>query len=383
MDVSEVSSKRCFGCGACVSICTADAIKLEYDNKGFLRPNINRDLCVNCGQCFNHCIANSNDRIIANDESIAFAYKNPNKEILNLSTSGGAFSTIAKVILDNNGIVFGASLTEDNVVKHISICNDSDLYLLRKSKYVQSDITNSFIEVKEYLRNDKKVLFSGTPCQIDALYKYLDGTDISKLFTVDILCHGVMSPGFWKEYVKLIEDENNSQLLDYDFRSNNSGWSHPLSLAKFSNGKKIQNKKSIDSYLKIYYSNLAFRDTCYACQYSQKNRIADVTLGDFWNVGNLLPEYKDEDGTSLVIINSAKGKSMFLNQIIAGISKEVDYNLVNQQSLSHPTKRKANVDMFWNDYYTNGIKYIINKYGKVSTKQHIKNKILLMINRNR
>lgn len=383
MDVSEVSSKKCFGCGVCVSICTSNAITLEYDKKGFLHPNINRDLCINCGQCINRCLANSNQRKIDNDCPIAFAYKNPNKEILKHSTSGGAFSTIAKVVLDNNGIVFGASLTEDNIIKHISISNDSDLHLLRKSKYVQSDITNSLLEVKEYLSCDKEVLFSGTPCQIDALYKYLNGTDISKLITVDILCHGVMSPRFWKEYVMLIEDEINSQLLDYDFRSNNAGWSHPLSLAKFSNGKRIQNRKSIDSYLKIYYANLAFRDTCYACQYSKKNRIADITLGDFWHIERLIPEYKDEEGTSLVIINTTKGKNMFLNEIVAGNSKKVDYNLVNQQSLSHPTKRKANVDMFWNDYYTNGIKYIINKYGKVSTKQHIKNKILLMINRNR
>lgn len=380
MDISKVASEKCYGCGSCVSTCTSNAIKFSYDKKGFLYPLINNDLCVDCGQCIKHCIAYSNDKKMDDIEPIVFAYKNPDKEIVSDSTSGGAFFAVSKVVLDNNGIVFGASLTKDNIVKHISVSRD-DLYMLRKSKYVQSDITDSLPEVKDNLQKNKLVLFSGTPCQIDALYKYLEGTDTSNLVTVDILCHGVMSPGLWQEYVELLEDENNSRLLNYEFRSKNAGWTHQLSLAKFSNGKKIQNKKSIDSYLKIYYSNLAFRETCYACKYSQKNRVADVTLGDFWNIEKVLPEYKDEKGTSLVIINTLKGKNMFINEINAGISKKVDYNLVNQQALSHPAKRNENSGAFWKDYYNNGIRFIINRYGLVKLKQHIKNKILLLIYR--
>ena len=194
------SIEMCTGCAACANICPKNAINMTVDSKGFLRPFVFVDKCVNCNLCQKTCPQNKNATM--NDGEI-YAAVSKNDTIRKKSTSGGAFSSLASYILDNNGVVFGAELTDDLRVAHTSIERFDDIYKLRGSKYIQSDIGNTYREAKKYLSDNRLVLFSGTPCQISGLKEYL-GKEYDNLITIDILCHGVPSPLVFEKFINNI-----------------------------------------------------------------------------------------------------------------------------------------------------------------------------------
>lgn len=229
------------------------------------------------------------------------------------SSSGGIFTLIAELIIDKGGAVFGAAFDGDFNVHHISVEAKSDLYKLRGSKYLQSTIGNAYKEAEKALNDDRYVLFTGTPCQIDGLLHYLK-RDYEKLYTQDMICHGVPSPKLWQTYLKyqifaLGGDLNRESLPA--FRRKDEGWKRYSVSLRFTCDTEYRQTLDKDLYMRAFISNICLRPSCYSCHSKSLNRNSDITLADFWGIENIMPEMFDDKGTSLIFVNTEKGKVLF------------------------------------------------------------------------
>lgn len=310
----------CCGCGVCAEACPKNAICLKPDEYGFFYPTINEKKCVLCGICKKVCGFRNESKKKECINAYAVAIKNDN--ILVNSASGGAFYAIAKHFICNHGVVFGSSSEYQNdswVIKHIEIKHIDELWKIQGSKYVQSKTEDVFYRVKELLKSGVKVLFSGTPCQIANLYSYLDKEGTDNLYTIDIICHGVPSPIYFEEYIKILEKKVNGSIIDFKFRDKTRGWGLN---AKYVVQKKTGKRKQVvlssgcSSYYHYFLCSEIYRDCCYSCRYATKDRVGDITLGDFWGFEDFYPSCIKENGgkfnsrlgISCVLVNSDKGK---------------------------------------------------------------------------
>ncbi|MDY3266614.1 MAG: Coenzyme F420 hydrogenase/dehydrogenase, beta subunit C-terminal domain [Phocaeicola sp.] len=305
--------KECTGCGACFNICPKNAIKMEEDIEGFLFPKINSKVCIECHLCEKVCPEiNPVNKFNRVDKPIALIHKD--NYILKESTSGGMFSLISNWILDNNGIIYGVILDDNFNVYHTSAENLSELSKMRGSKYVQSNTLYTFKKVKQDLKNDRLVLYSGTPCQIAGLKNYLKNVDTDKLYTIDLVCHGTPSNKMFKSYIgKLAKEKgiNVNNIKDFRFRELEK-WGYTPSFIYDSRRELIENNYNI--YMKLFLSSRLCRKCCYSCKYTTQERIADFTLADFWDVGKKTSfDYDTKSGCSLVLLNTDKAKLLFNN----------------------------------------------------------------------
>ena len=304
LNTNNVDKQLCTGCGACMNKCPVGAIAMKEDSRGFVYPSIDGEKCVGCGLCYKMCPVIKPVEKKEEPESYAVW---ANDDIRMESSSGGAFTLLAKHVHKNKGAVFGARYSEDFLsVYHTAAENDEELACLRGSKYVQSDIGLTYKEAKKYLDEGRWVLFSATPCQIAGLYNYL-GRDYDKLYTVDIVCHGTPSRRIYSDYVK--EKAAGGKITGMSFREKKTwGWGTAVSL--YTEGGEYKKDFFSDPYLKAFSSGLIVRDSCSSCPYAQVNRVGDITLGDFWGIGEINPEYTDGKGTGLIFANSKKGKAL-------------------------------------------------------------------------
>lgn len=308
-NIEKTSVDICTGCMCCKSICTEKAIRVYRNEEGFDYPLVDSDKCINCGKCVGICPANS-------DINKSFAYEyayalQADERIRMNSSSGGCFSLLAMFFLESGGIVCGAAFV-NNRVKHIIVHNIEDLDKLRKSKYVQSDIVDCYDEIHEYLRIGKRVLFTGTACQCEAIKNYCSDYE-NLLYTCDVLCMGVPAPGIFEKY---IDEELGRDVEDIDFRDKCvEGWSSNLFFSYKKNGKKIVLSSKNSSFFSCFLGGYALRKSCYNCKYAGKKRISDLTMGDFWGIGEYDRELDDGKGTSLLLISTPKGERL-INSII-------------------------------------------------------------------
>lgn len=241
---------------------------------------------------------------------LAYAAYTLDESIRNASSSGGIFSELAKRILEQNGVVFGCVLNEQMQARHIWIDTMRDLYKLQGSKYVQSEIGETYIQCAEFLKQGTKVLFSGTPCQIEGLYRYLecvsDSKDMEHLYTQDFICHGVASPTVWNDYMEL-KKRNGNKITDVKFRDKSEGWSHYALLIKFSDGSEVRETVNESVWSRGFLNNLYLRPSCYECKCKKVNRKSNITLADFWGIERVVPELADDKGVSLMLVHSKKG----------------------------------------------------------------------------
>lgn len=301
------NKSNCCGCHACYNSCPQNAIIMEEDEKGFKYPKINENKCTNCGFCEKVCPI-LNKRKIANDPK-AYACINKDENIRENSSSGGIFTLIAKEIINMGGVVFGTKFDSNFNVIHSYTSLEEELYKFRGSKYVQSIIGDNYKIAKSFLEEGKYVLFTGTPCQIEGLLAYL-GKKYDKLFTQDIICHGVPSPKVWRKYLDYRKHKDEDRPLSINFRNKDNGWSS-FNL-KFTYENKSYKKSQVeDKYMQAFLRNVCLRDSCYKCSFKKINRLSDITLADFWGIQRVKPELYDNKGTSLVIVNSEKGKELF------------------------------------------------------------------------
>ena len=301
---------KCTGCAACAASCPKGCIGMLADGEGFLHPVINKELCVDCGICSRVCPVKNHS---ADDgtEPKCFAARANDADVLKNASSGGVFSLLAASVIERGGAVFGAAFGKDFSVAHEMCSSPDGLSRLTGSKYVQSDVSDSYKAVREALDGGKEVLFTGTPCQIAGLKAYL-GEDSPLLFTADLICHGAPSPAVWRSYLSYREGIAGAKASSVSFRDKRSGWKRYSLTIGFANGKEYSAKLTDDMYMRAYLQDATSRESCAACPFRQVHRAADLTMADFWGAESAVPEYADDRGVSLLMVHSAKGEELVL-----------------------------------------------------------------------
>lgn len=305
--IKITDKSKCCGCSACYNICPKNAIEMVEDENGFKYPVVDKEKCINCGLCEKVCPIINQKKV--NNEPVAYACINKDERIRQESSSGGIFSLLAEFVLDKGGKVFGAAFDNEFNLEHIYIEKKEELYKLRTSKYLQSNIGNTFRKVKEFLDSEKLVLFTGTPCQIEGLKAFLK-KDYDNLITQDFICHGVPSPKVWRKYREYRKNTDRRSPKNINFRDKDKGW-HTFSLRFDYDNKAYSKTQNQDVFMKAFLSNLCLRDSCYNCKFKKYNRISDITLADFWGIEHINKKLDDNKGVSLVIVNSQKGQKIF------------------------------------------------------------------------
>ena len=273
----------CTGCSACFNICPVKCIDMKMDKEGFLFPVIKSNECTDCQKCKKVCPILSPAELNNNNNPSVYACWNKDEGIRYESSSGGAFSALAASVIEEDGVVYGAAYDNTMTVRHIAVTNNKDLYKLRGSKYVQSDLGNVFSDIKEHLNVGKKVLFSGTPCQVAGLKNFMMDKS-ADLITCDLFCHGVPSPGLFSKYIKYIEKKIGDKVVDYKFRSKQYGWGVTSRVVISEHGTQKVMKNKDDSFYYGFAYRLCLRNACYNCKYTKVERVGDITLGDFWEL---------------------------------------------------------------------------------------------------
>ncbi len=356
-----IEKNKCCGCHACLNICPKSAIKMVEDERGFKYPIIDPKKCINCGLCKKTCpIINSHEGKKKN--VIAFAAYNKNFDERKNSSSGGIFILIAKAIIKKNGVVFGATFDKEFNVVHSYIESEKDISKLMGSKYTQSNIEKTYVKVKEFLDEDRYVLFTGTPCQVEGLFAFLK-KDYKKLFTQDIICHGVGAPKVWRKYLEYQKKKYDDEIKTISFRNKDKGWSLFRMKIKF---KKHTYSKDLtqDIYLQFFLKNICLRESCYNCSFKKKYRNSDITLADFWGISNIHPDMNDNMGTSLVIVNTEKGNELFNSIRDSIVYKETDINkaIKYNPALTVSANHNQNENEFANHIDNMTIQALFNKY---------------------
>ncbi|MCD7950500.1 MAG: Coenzyme F420 hydrogenase/dehydrogenase, beta subunit C-terminal domain [Erysipelotrichaceae bacterium] len=325
----------CVGCGTCADKCPVNAISMKMDKEGFYYPFVSNRTCIHCHQCLNLCPTKDKSNII--NENRYFGAKALNNDTRYSSSSGGFFPILAEYVLDKQGVVYGAGLDENLQVKHFEIENIDQISKLQKTKYVQSDLTGIYKKVKNRLNEHRYVLFCGTPCQCQGLRNYL-GKDSDYLIFVDLICYGVPSPGIWNSYKKYIENIYDGVLEDFSFRDKrNHDNGHTVSW--IINDHEYTQPLNKNLYNRLYFGNLIIRPSCYQCRFTSVRRNSDLTIGDFWGIEKIYPEFDDGMGCSVVITHSAKGLSIWNNVKDSFQYFECSENDVLQPRLKTPTKK--------------------------------------------
>lgn len=369
---NQIGPSKCTGCFACFNVCNSKAIEMKLNNEGFFTPLVNDEKCNECGACSRKCPVIKTSEC-SNFFVKAYAGWNNDEEVRKQSSSGGIFSAVAKHVINNlNGAVYGATY-ENGIVKHIRVDNIENLKKLRKSKYLQSYMGDSYKQVMNDLNTNKWVLFVGTPCQVAALNSLVKNKD--KLITCDLVCHGVPSYLAFESYIESVN--MNSKEIEIDFRNKDKGWKNfEVILEDKKNKKKIKNHHLENKFFKGFVDNLYLKRSCYDCKFSSMPRVGDITFGDFWGVSQ---EYYNDLGVSIIVANNQKGNEIIntLNDIGEITIKEVEKdNLGENKRIFNGKYEVPKVRENMVEYLTNyNFNMFYNKYIHTSLYKRIKRKL--------
>lgn len=346
----EITNKeQCCGCSACVHICPKHSISFYEDKEGFLYPQVDLETCVDCGLCEKVCPIINQDS--EREPLEVYAAKNNDESIRLKSSSGGIFTSLAEKIIDEGGVVFGARFNEKWGVVHDYTDTKEGLEPFRGSKYVQSSIGESYKQVETFLKDGRKVMFTGTPCHVAGLKKFLR-KEYENLLTVDLVCHGVPSPLVWRVYLEEEVDRQNNagkkSVLAYpkdapilsgvNFRDKSVGWKKYSFVLNFSKVSVAGEENIVlstvytgNDYMRAFLSNLSLRPSCFSCSVKAGKSGADITIGDFWGIESVLPELDDDKGTNLILANNQKGlaslKTLSCEFVTVGIKEAIKSNI--------------------------------------------------------
>lgn len=416
----KIQNKQdCCGCSACVQRCPKLCITLHEDEEGFLYPKVDMATCIDCGLCEKVCpvLHQAEERVPLE----VFAAKNPNEEIRHESSSGGIFTLLAEQIIDAGGVVFGVKWNEHFDAVHAYTETKEGLAAFRGSKYVQSQVGDTFKQAEKFLKQGRQVLYSGTPCQIAALKLYLR-KEYENLLAVDIICHGAPSPGVFRWYLSeeitkeaarqsgekiqfrsslpipsiekadVLAREQGFEIEDIRFRDKRLGWkkfSFVLSLKPLSKVTTAGEKNSVSlsytldkhAFMRGFLKDLYLRPSCHACPAKSGKSGADITLGDYWGIQSLMPELDDDRGVSALTVNTEKGKQA-LHTIIAELHAVPYEDLcAKNPALVHSCCIPTNRSRFFAKS-KKGFHQCIDDVFKVSFMQKVKNKICYMFSCN-
>ena len=354
------NKKDCCGCHACSNACPKQCITMQADNEGFLYPVVDKETCIDCGLCEKVCpVINQNE---PHKPLHVYAAYNKNEEIRMQSSSGGIFTLLAEATINEGGVVFGAKFDKDWNVVHDYTETIDGIADFRGSKYVQSTIGNTYSQAKKFLQAGRKVLFSGTPCQIAGLKKYLR-KEYDNLLTVDIICHGVPSPLVWRRYI----DETAEKL-----RAERAAGKNTVS----ESAMDICESHTTNVFMRAFLSNTILRPSCYACAAKQGKAHSDITIADFWGINKIDSAFNDDKGCSAIFLNTEKGINachLELTDYKEKIFEDViKYNGAYLQSCKPHPKRE---EFFSNLDKNNELSNFIFNILKLSLNTKIKNKI--------
>lgn len=369
--IDKVDYSKCTLCKVCANVCPKGCIKFNYEKDTFLYPVINFTECIKCNLCEIICpILNNNKK---KSMRKIYAAKANNNDIRINSSSGGVFTILALNILEQNGVVFGAAFDNDFNVRHIPIEKEENLFMIQRSKYIQSNMNNIYNEVYNNLEMDKKVLFSGSSCQVAALRNYLK-KEYDNLILVDFICHGVPSYKVFREYIKILEKKYKSVAKEINFRDKSKGWKNRSLKILFENRKCYSEQWEYETYMQGYLKNMYLKESCYKCNFKNMTSGSDITLGDYWGSEIFDEEIDDDKGLSLVITNSARGAKLFNHTKELLFTKEINLDEATKynQHLYKSSEINPNRDNFLN-YFKKGLyKKAFDKFCRINTAIKVK-----------
>ncbi len=359
-------STECCGCGACAAACHNGSINIVVNEEGFNYPVIDTVSCVECNNCRKVCPVLKEKTSLTTPKTV-YACSNKNQAIKDKSSSGGAFSSLAEYVILQGGVVYGFAFDDEFLVKCICVENILDLPKLYGSKYVEGTIDKAvFLDIKKQIASGRKVLFSGTPCQVAAVKSFV-GINAENLITVEVICHGVPSQKVYESYLNYLKNKYKSDIKSITFRSKKYNWENYATSIEFSNRKKYQKINSVESkYMRGFLLNIYLRKSCGNCKFKIDNTSADITLGDFWRIDRWHKDMYKKDGVSLVVVNSQNGKELF-DKIKETIEfSEVNYEtaikcnrVLNNSNPTNPTR-----EAFFRDFIAGDLNYeqLMKKY---------------------
>ncbi|MBQ4600629.1 MAG: Coenzyme F420 hydrogenase/dehydrogenase, beta subunit C-terminal domain [Oscillospiraceae bacterium] len=353
----------CTGCTACQAICPVNAISMKEDDRGFLRPVVDKGKCMECKKCERVCpagVSHSGKSVLA-----AFAAKVKDAAIHSASQSGGVFYALAEEILAAKGAVYGAAIDGSFETCHIRVTDPEGLKRLQGVKYVQSRMGDSFRKVGEDLKIGKPVLFSGTPCQVAGVLSYVRSARLpeERLLTCDVVCYGVPSPGVFRAWMKTLQRAK-GKVLSMQFRRTDAKWGKGKEIYRMADGSVVEG----EFYTGLYFCNQIHRESCVSCKYCNLSRPGDITLGDFWGIEKVLPECYDDRGVSAVLVNTEKGRTALEKAASMLILTETTAQTVAQAQprlQGIPAKHSPHRETFWEKYRKAGMDYVAMERGFV------------------
>lgn len=361
----EIKDKKdCCGCHACATVCPKHCIAMCVDEEGFLYPSVRIDACVKCGLCEQVCpvIHQAHSRLPLK----VYASMSKILKIRMRSSSGGLFTLLAETVIKQGGIVFGAKFDEDWNVVHAWTDTMEGITAFQGSKYVQSVIGTTFREAKTFLQQGRKVLFSGTPCQIAGLKRYLR-KEYPQLLTVDIVCHGVPSPAVWQCYLNSLKDRM-EKITRVSMRDKTEGWNHYRMEIHAGKRALYSGRAACNDYSRGYLANLFLRPSCHSCPARQGKSQSDITLGDFWGIHRFYPMFDDHKGTGLVLINTQAGMNHYRQIDVYQIETTYQQGLMENPCLEKSVPYTRLRKEFWLRFPTEGVGAIVRLYKK---KNHL------------
>ncbi len=369
--------KDCVGCTACKNSCPVNAINMTADSEGFSYPEISFEKCIDCGKCVKVCPANNNFTLNCDVFDI-YAVQIQDKDNLKKSTSGGMFILLASYVLEKNGVVFGAKYDSNMVVKHCGAQTLEEVYPMQGSKYVQSDVGDTYRQVRDYLESGRYVLYSGTPCQIEGLKSYL-AKPYNKLITMDLICGGVPSPLLFKLYIDDLEKKRQSKIIDHKFRDKTeNGFSHTTVITENKNGNIIRTviaDRTKVSYYVAFGQQEYFRPSCYNCKYNNAAvHSSDFTCGGYFGSKEEALALGTYEGISEIIIHTVQGRRIFeeIKERIKYVSLTLDEALENNGMLNENLpENKRNPEMF-NFLNSHGYEKTAKKYFPIYKQSFVK-----------
>lgn len=372
---------NCTGCMACMNSCPCDAIQQTQNERGFYVPVIDTEKCVQCGICQRVCPENGFEKDPRSPE--VFACWNADKKIRCYSTSGGMFTLFGSAVLEQGGVVFGAVFDKaSGVVEHQKAETTDELRTMVGSKYVQSRIGNIYRVVKGELDTGRPVLFSGTPCQCAGLTAFLQGQP-ENLYLLDIVCHGVPSPSVLESYLSVVARD--APVMGISFREKNLSWELWSIKISFEGRMEYLCDKNTDPYIRLFLGELDLNRCCHKCQYATSSRCGDVTLGDFWGYLSESRALRDNNlGINLLLVNTPKGKALFerVRQKAVYTVKSLDEALAGNVTLSSPTPRGGDTDLFWDEFLKCQDILSLSVLKKPPVHPSLKHRIRLCMDRN-
>ena len=365
----------CCGCSACSNVCPKDAITMTEDEEGFLYPSVEQKKCIQCGCCEQVCPVGNTTA--PGHPYAAYLIQEMSDQVRLKSTSGAAVNAIAVNVLRNGGCVIGAELSEQVVCQHIVIENEEELRRIQGSKYVQSDLGDCFSVIRRELKKERLVLFVGMGCQVAGLKAYLN-KEYDNLITIDLACHGVPSPGIFREYIEYLTKKHHKQVTNVVFRDKSYGYSASNVKVYFSDGTSTDCRNDIKTFTRLMFNGLSLRPSCYECAFKTEGRVSDLTLFDCAMVGTYAPEFDDDKGTTSVLVHSEKAIALIKAEVLNGNMRAKRVNaeeLIKSEGtmLTASAKRNPKREDFFEDRTTLSYEELTKKYAPATSIMFVGN----------